>query len=88
MSDAEGADAEVRSEEENQGPEPIKISRVTAVSGPSLKSPWLPDVQSVEGVEYIRLAKWSPQLTKLCTGRTKQLHNKKEQHHMNVQWFQ
>lgn len=91
MSDAEGADAEADSAgEENEGPLPeqIRVFRVTAVSGPCLKSPWLPDVQTVEGVEYIRLTKWSPQLTKLCTGRTKQLHNKKEQHTMNVQWFQ
>ncbi|CAE7038267.1 unnamed protein product [Symbiodinium sp. CCMP2592] len=78
--DAEAPNAEI----------PISILKVTCIKGPHLKQPWLPDVQTVGGVEYIKLHKWDRDLTLFSTGTPLNFAatGRRPAHNINVQWFE
>ena len=69
---------------------PISILKVTCIKGPHLKQPWLPDVQTVGGVEYVKLHKWDRDLTLFATGTPLNFaaSAKRPAHNINVQWFE
>eukprot|EP00435_Cladocopium_sp_Y103_P076107 s119_g77.t1 len=75
---------------------PVHIRQVFAVSGGGLSlahgkgSPqWLPEVVSINGMEFIKLSKWCPMLTRFCTGKSKLMRKKaKATHTINVAWFE
>ena len=69
---------------------PISILKVTCIKGPHLKQPWLPDVPTVGGVEYVKLHKWDRDLTLFATGTPLNFaaSAKRPAHNINVQWFE
>ena len=69
---------------------PIQIFKATCIKGPNLKQPWLPDVQSVSGVDYIKLGKWDRDLTLFATGTPLNFAatRKRPSHNINVIWFE
>ena len=70
--------------------EELRIAKVTCVTGPGLRAPWLPDVQTVAATEFIKLTKWSRELTQYCTGESLNLHKKgtkRKPHNINCVWF-
>ncbi|CAE7255078.1 OTUD4 [Symbiodinium microadriaticum] len=69
---------------------PIQIFKATCIKGPHLKQPWLPDVQSVSGVDYIKLGKWDRDLTLFATGIPLNFAATKRRasHNINVIWFE
>eukprot|EP00439_Symbiodinium_sp_Y106_P081249 s52_g20.t1 len=80
------------SEPEDVGNEdqPVLIYKATCIKGPGLRSPWMPAVQTVSGVEYVKLVKWDRDLTLFCTGQPMNLHTKakKPLNNINVAWFE
>ncbi|CAE6937664.1 unnamed protein product [Symbiodinium sp. CCMP2592] len=71
--------------------EPVTIVKATVIKGGHLKKqPWLPDLQLVGGVEYIKLHKWCRDLTLFVTGTALNFAatSKRPVHNINVQWFE
>eukprot|EP00439_Symbiodinium_sp_Y106_P082018 s1148_g21.t1 len=81
-------DGEPEDEEQEQ---PIAIFKATCIRGPGLKAPWMPAVQTIGGIEYIKLVKWDRELTMFCTGKALVFGgdgSKKPAHNINVRWFE
>ena len=76
-------------EAEDDQPFRFSLSKVTCISSPALKTPWLPDCQNVLGVEFIRLNKWDKSLTRFCAGASpnRSVKRAKPLVNINVAWF-
>ena len=57
-------------------------TKVTAITGCGLKSPWLPTTREVEGLEYIKISRWCRDLTRFVSGRGLKLRNSRPPNHM------
>ncbi|CAE7255754.1 GIP [Symbiodinium sp. CCMP2592] len=80
---AEGEEEALQNEVE------IAVYKATCITGPGLKNPWLPSVQTVAGVEFLKLSKWDREFVQFCTGRALNLHQAgvKPVHSINVEFF-
>ena len=98
--DAPAADAERfeddGEDDEGQQETPVQVKQVFAITGGGLSlgkgsRTWLPEVVCVNGMEFIKLSKWCPMLTRFCTGKARVMHLKRarhETHSINVQFFE
>ena len=69
--------------------EELQIVRVTVIRGGGMKADWMPKVQLVDNMEFVKLSKWDRDLTRYVSGRGLYLHKRadKLQHSINVKWF-
>ena len=52
----------------------LRIVRVTVIRGGGLKTDWMPRVQLVDNMEFVRLSKWDRDLTRYVSARGLHLH--------------
>ena len=91
MAEEENKEEVVEREEGEEQEQPIAIFKATCIRGPGLKAPWMPAVQTIGGVDYIKLVKWDRELTMFCTGKALVFGGdatKRSVHNINVRWFQ
>ena len=89
MSGEEGGQQEAVQDEVDEE-KPVKVYKATCVSGGGLgNAVWLPETAFVGGQEYIKLAKWDRDLTKLCTNKAMNLYTsgKKPLNNINCEFF-
>lgn len=65
-----------------------RIEQRWVVCDPALKSPWIPEVQEVEGKVFLRLQKWDSKFTAFVTAKTFNAHGKRAKNQINMLAFQ
>ena len=65
----------------------VSIAQVFSVRVAGVKQCWLPEVQCIENMNFVKLNKWDPVLCKLILGKSMNRHRRREMSNMNTEFW-
>ena len=88
--DAPEADVDAQPIVEVEAEPDLEICKQTIIKGGALKTIWMPEVEHVDGTEFLKLSKRRRDLTRFVSGRSLYLHKHrgKPTHTINTKWFE